>query len=531
VLPSLKGDVSQVGSAVVVPLIKTAGLGLQTGLDSKDNPVVLHVRGDTKSTVDKMLSKTRKVWVHGPPGTGKSCSAWVAALVFAETNPTLAVLWVHVSRAGEVWIVLIKDKHHVSFNCIKGDLLSTQGLIYKGIRLKFDLAVVDGVTQETQGELCGWIAQATKPSGVFRYVSSASLKLGVEDLSPESAVKVNCWTFEQYVEACKDHLVWQHVRSCIGSRAPAYGTAGPCSSADSKSCADLNCACKDTGVDALVQKYEVAGHSARWMFLLSTDQVIADADQWISRCANFEVLSQGLNGAAANENSGHLIAVIPNTQQRTFMSHYVARALGSLVERQFIVRAYSASPDNAAFCGWVLEMDMLHRMRKEDRVVIVSCDGKDVDLKSAKPEPVRYRSVTQDFQKEMAAGKSVCGIPQAPNQGCFDLFVLEAHNTGQGVTTYKLRCIQVTWSNTHTCKMRFVTSLLKELKQAYVIDVTHVEMMFVVRKGKQADFRVPQDAKKPSLVQLRDRTLNSVWNNIAFSTAAYGFDTAASTAL
>lgn len=264
---------------------------------------------------------------------------------------------------------------------------------------------------------------------------------------------------------------------------------------------------------ALLNKFEVAGHSARWMFLVPMEDAIQDAMACIESCVDFKSTLSGLSGLSSKENSGHLLATLPDGSERILVSHFVSRLLASRVKREFVVEAYAMAPMNGAFCGWVLEMDVLIHVEQHLEFKLIGVDGHDVRLTNNKSwECVRFNSIDEVMNRWRDKQTPICGIPIKPTHGCYDFFVLDPR-------VHSLHCVQVTWSNTHSCKIHFVTQLLLMLSDNGV-SVKQVNMMFVVRKGEERHFCVPNDAKtKPRHGKARE-----AWKDVELVAGSYGFE-------
>lgn len=87
------------------------------------------------------LNKYQRFWLHGVPGTGKSSLVWHWCLVYAQSNLSKTVCWVHV-KTGGVFISIVISKGIMYWNKHQSlpDFAS----------LNPDVVVIDGVNRNTQ---------------------------------------------------------------------------------------------------------------------------------------------------------------------------------------------------------------------------------------------------------------------------------------------------------------------------------------------------------------------------------------------
>jgi hypothetical protein len=334
--------------------------------------------------------------------------------------------------------------------------------------------IVDGYTTVLRTKYGSWFGswRINMKRPVF-YVSSEQRKWGMEDLEDFDIPRLDGWTLEDYQGACEDKEFFNSVQSNLQeSSTNNVAGASSLSSSSSSSATNLESFLGEDKNDMILEKYFIAGHSARWMFHFNTARAIMDADYWLEKVNNKKDLVSGMGGSNNVLAVNHLLSRFGN--RNILVSEYVIRSLmwDLDVETLKILTTYSAQLNNPAFDGIVFELDFLLRLRtqceKSDGMINLANDEGEVVSWSCGKEIVKFTEVSELHGKTIPDGTWL--IPKKFNQGGYDAAQLDGDT---------LRFVQITRSSKHSLNCNF----LGYLEDAISNTVSSVEVAVVLPIG------------------------------------------------
>eukprot|EP00750_Incisomonas_marina_P022436 INCI4969.8.p1 GENE.INCI4969.8~~INCI4969.8.p1 ORF type:complete len:821 (-),score=122.60 INCI4969.8:49-2511(-) len=441
--------------------------------------------------------------VEGPPGTGKSTVAWAWACYMARQR---SVVWVHCDRDDDNTIALLGGGR---VSCWTLDAEQESRLVTDAKRIArwagAALLIVDGIAEATRLFLTSAAGWAKAVPG-RRAVTVSSVQLDVKTHIAQNLkldkLTVYSWTKEEYTAACLDQEFWMQVKEIVGWVEPNQRCEIDDRNDNEPHFAPMT---EDQYQSVLIdRKFDVAGHSARWMFFLRA-RTLADTTvpDCLQRVGDYHVLAQGLNGQRSNIAVNQLVAMF---QQQFFpdfplVSRFVTRYVSERCEMAFLTSAANANP-NPTFDGWVLELEFLCRVRlaqsgNNDGKNYVSVyergvDGVTTELRLCVTARVKFKSDLNSLHS-CAIHDGTWFIPLEWNQGGYD------------AAMYRDGCLyffQITRNTAHTEKwthMNVLASAVHDrlVQQGVADGLQFVEHIYVLPPNVVGDFvfRTPQQMK------------------------------------
>jgi hypothetical protein len=292
-------------------------------------------------------------------------------------------------------------------------------------------------------------------------VSSSQFVLGGEHYKNH---QMDCylmpsWTLKQYESACSDDDFYAGVKSRLADG--------------------------DGQMEQIVNKFFIAGASARWMFAFNCDELVTEEiPKYVEKLSNMNDLLSGMSGKRSATAVNHLVMV--NKLGKGFIvSEFAMRLVAEKCEAAFITQATSFATKfkNPAFDGWVFELDfLLHLRLKEGAAIDVTVDGGGTESWNVKK---RESFHTVDDITDLQLEDDMWLVPKRWNQGGYDAVQ---------VLDKKLRFVQITRGATHGLKLHYFSKLIKQVVQMQHI-VENVEVVFVVPFGEKTNFEKPTHAQ------------------------------------
>lgn len=128
-------------------------------------------------------------------------------------------------------------------------------------------------------------------------------------------------------------------------------------------------------IDAIEEMYYYAGGSARYYFVFfqRINDLIKLLDDMISNVPHTaDFFAGGMrSGEAHVRNSIMTYRSTRSVRKPVFVSKYVIRELARDVNEEFIQAAANILPDNGSWQGWVTELDFLHVVRKQRKIISI----------------------------------------------------------------------------------------------------------------------------------------------------------------
>ena len=444
--------------------------------------------------------------VEGPPGTGKSTVAWAWACHLAGHGH--AVVWVHRWRNGSSCCAVLGGGvvSHFSLESEReAEIMPTARRLAAWATA--DVLVVDGVTRQSVALLDGAARWAKSVRGRrAATVSSVQVYVTPEDADEYrlSNLQVYSWTKAEYLAACAEPEFWRQVRPKLG-----WVDGDARGEIDDRNEHEPPFAMMDDEqyqTAVIEQKFRVAGHCARWMFYVSVRDLVGETiPTSVQRVGNFHTLAQGLVGVRAEVAVNQLVSAFTSSAGDSFqlVSRMVTRYVSQYCELAFVTSAANAVGDaNAAFDGWVLELEFLCRVRlaqthnndRRDYVRVYESDaeGNMTELQLPVNRRVMFRQTEDVAHCDIAGENDVATwfIPLVWNQGGYD------------AAMYRDGCLyffQITRNTAHTEKWTPMNALAlavhdRLVQQGVADGLQFVEHIFVLPPNLVGDFvfRTPQ---------------------------------------
>eukprot|EP01118_Nematostelium_gracile_P014088 TRINITY_DN5426_c0_g1_i1.p1 TRINITY_DN5426_c0_g1~~TRINITY_DN5426_c0_g1_i1.p1 ORF type:complete len:391 (+),score=50.20 TRINITY_DN5426_c0_g1_i1:310-1482(+) len=333
--------------------------------------------------------------------------------------------------------------------------------------------IIDGLTNDESSTTM--IAHATfwerdHPSRRTIFVTSNALSVADDEMnSYEEEVIPNGWEIEEYFEACKDQQFFLQVEKNLDADQTA------------------------TNLEEKIRgKFFIAGASARWMFSKSTEEAVVDIRKHIPRTPNINDLTNSWIGDRSQLAVNHLNTIVNGVN--ILVSQFVARELAKRIHSGFISRAteYAPKSGNGSLNGWIFQMDFLHHLRMAGQA-----GGLELFDKHKKSIQWNVLPHVKEFYKETDLD-SQCDddtwlIPTKINQGCYDALQIctqrVPYRRGPDRLEKTLRVVQLTVAKTHTLKLRYVITILDQLKNIGM-EIQNLEVVIVVPYGQQKGFQI-----------------------------------------
>eukprot|EP00471_Norrisiella_sphaerica_P001679 CAMPEP_0184485414 /NCGR_PEP_ID=MMETSP0113_2-20130426/7028_1 /TAXON_ID=91329 /ORGANISM="Norrisiella sphaerica, Strain BC52" /LENGTH=630 /DNA_ID=CAMNT_0026866849 /DNA_START=111 /DNA_END=2001 /DNA_ORIENTATION=- len=459
----IEPQVPSTGNFFTVSALKTAGLSPE---NSPENQKSLYCREDAFEHWKSLcqLAPGDAMNLYGPPGVGKSILTWAWAIWEWKTRKK-SVLWIHVRRGLRCEVVFLRGTSMLNY---KGTVGHDEALtIMKGEdAMNVDIAIVDGVRGDLeQHQLFTQYLHKIKENENRISVEVSSLS-GKRDSVAEHMWKfkrqrIAAWKKEQILKACQNANFCKTIESKIGGNP------------------------NEDIVDRVLRKYYYAGHSARWMFARTIDEVVSEIESKMESVQNESDLFGLKGGERAREAVNHLFAVVEGhggKKVRTFTSEHVVKQVAWKLGSEVVKYAYNvaATLRNPSFDGWVVEMDFLNQVKlaheKQNEFKVTNKEGR--DEKWAVKHVVRFmgdenlkdslelKNLQEEFKntRELKTNNHFWLVPTKWNQGAFDAIYICTMGKRLVVTF-----IQVTNSSKHSLKMHIMRRTSEALGDMFEI--------------------------------------------------------------
>ena len=450
----------------------------------------------TKGDRQWIRTNKRILQVHGPPGTGKSSAVFFWVEKTCDTANTQA-LWLECATIqGECWKVekntlnerIETKKQAVPLSVEEVDHASI--VVFDGIRV---------ATLETWRALINQLAR----SGLFVIVvSSEGVRFHAGDSQDIMKLYhfVPSWLENEYLEACKNNDFWASVRNLIEN----------VNENDTQACRE----------EAIRQKFSIAGHSARFMFIQTASDVEVELERNVREMGNITTLDMAVRNDRSSGAVNSLIARLHEgkngptpAQNATFPSeeerNEVATTKEDLLQCQEDLDERGGYPRlvsdkatdeilkiipgpvktlhsigvelrNQAIVGYALEEHLKTKLKEAQisngKLELFEENGGLLHLPVSKFFEIRPNENSthelNNLLRSKAAYKPNTWIFIGGRQGAFDAIHLVAHD--------RIRFVQVTAGQKHSFKLNLVDSLMRSLSTGQVDPVTWSHMEFMI---------------------------------------------------
>ena len=169
--------------------------------------------------------------------------------------------------------------------------------------------------------------------------------------------------------------------------------------------------------------------------------------------------SRGI-GEASNSAINSLMSL--HDGQSVVVSKYVTRSLVSSVSDTVVDSARSMMPDNPVWQGWVSEFQFISGIHKRTSLWLKNADN---TLETWRRDDNIFLKLSQLHVLGKKVIKGSWYLPPKWNQECYDAI--------QMVSEHKVRVVQVTDAESHSCKLKYLIPILQVLN-VYVVDFVYV---------------------------------------------------------
>jgi len=414
------------------------------------------------------LSKNDFVLVEGPPGVGKSVGVWIWA---CHQSYFYSLTWIHFDT--------MKIRYCAFQNGVlmRQSFTNEEDVIFSIVKSQSDVLIIDGLvsSNKTISDIARIYREAyewknSTPTRKLIFISSLQAIIIKTEDATFTRHFVPSWKLEDYQNAFSDDsFLDSHLEFLSGD-----------------SDAEL--------ADNILNKYFLAGGSARWMLGFTPAKVVEDAMLHVNKGWDIKDLVAGLTGTRSNLAVNHLLQSIDKEESVFLVSEFVTRLLTEKCALEFLKVAINCPlAKNPSFDGWIMEADFLLQIRlSEKQMRSISLldfqNSKEAEFKVANwfallcipfTDVVEIASlVTTDSllgtEKRHLIIDNTWLLPQRWNQGCYDAIQLLSSDKLNVV-----RIIQVTRAGSHSLKFKYINTLLNSLDTAG-FKITSVELVFIL---------------------------------------------------
>jgi DNA polymerase III delta prime subunit len=381
---------------------------------------------------DKASSKTKTLWLSGPPGIGKSTLLFGWARYIA-TNRKCLFVWVHCS--GDDWHVTKMSGTTAEYTRINSTLNSAVDLIC-GFCENAEYVVLDAVRNKMTSLLLAMRSRSNVKDRLFLIASTSYCSGG---LSSEESIVVNydtyvmrSWTLQQYED---------------GKEVLFPGTT----------------------VEFVRELFCFGGGSLRLLLYLNTRRIKSFLNEKLQEVLDPTPLLTGLAGMKTSLHVNSLMQLLDSDDSSLPVSEYVKHQLVRRCGLTFVNAAKNFLPNNPSYQGWIFELEFVTRLHLASK-----SPTKELKMKSVSATPDSFvdtvlkinhiEEYSQDNAKEwkipVAGYGNTIYLPIKWNQGCFDAVY---HWMKDDIPCFAF--IQCTISKHHDYKLKFVGEFLSCLFQ------------------------------------------------------------------
>jgi hypothetical protein len=494
---------------------------------------------------NEVVAKSRRGWIVGPPGTGKSACllSFAASLDPEEWH----VIWIHLSRQASSCCVDFRSKQKYDFVLATFELPRVDGeklfVCVDGFRKDFDNTMFWAKVGGDRDRLVICSSMAT--AGKTNDDDDANFR--------SKRFFMYSWTQEEYIKAIADSAFYEKI-------APKLDTTSDWEVNDDDDDDDegqLNN--EDKKMRAFQRKFYYAGGSCRFMFQYFTSQVIAKLRKAVNSAANKADLVRSCTGVFHSNSAHTLYGMQPDTlvdAGRYPVSSFAASLCAQECGEDVIVALASRlnKSSNPSVDGHLFEWLFLAAVPQREVKLSGANNAVDVlpqgnifqfnpkkkfktapALKkkgeiSGKHEGNKYDITYDDGEKDASVNACFIGIlkgeagypqdsfevgdrvrveipdiradrswlqPVAWNQGGYDAVYFDTKAN-------KVIFIQLTRSDKHTFKMRFFKEVLMKLHAAGLTN-PEVEIYFVVKPHQLMNFSIDKIDDRGAIKEFDER--------------------------
>jgi hypothetical protein len=500
-LPNLREDGLEISGSVVNFVTLNAEWLMGSGIgkvipDENENPKVvdtmLYMRKLCLEQIEFMAhlvqTKDGIGLINGQPGTGKSTTAYLTALMLAVYDEKI-ILWIHIGKSlheeTSFHCVVMRGTSLYSFPVMNREsvedlIMSNWGEQDENLErvLFYDGFVRNSVTGGDITKVADTV-KAWYESNFQRHVVFVLSPMGMATfLTKEARMYIREKRFTQWSWKKSDY------RLALGNAEFRKSVADQLVPADAKRVLpnDRPHSTAKNSMAYLKAKYFYAGGCARYMFDFSTEQVIGELNLALIQQKDVSALTNTLKGCSGSDLSHTLMSVF-GPEHRDIVSDYVKHCIAKKTDTVPLLDFARRFELNPAMCGWIFEEFFFNCIwtSRVGNLTLLSSKTSEKPLRLLKGSQMWY-----DFSPEDPTVDE-CPIgewlrPRKFNQGGFDAVYL----------TFKTATfVQCTIAASHSVKLQFCKEFLDAAhSNNFLTTIERIKFYMVIPKSVEGIFSV-----------------------------------------
>ena len=468
--------------------IKTTGIESSSKNSKSEAPrdVILYCREQVhnqfKYLNEQLLEKRQVVFVHGPPGTGKSTTTLAFAL--SDCTRDWVITWIHLDRVFS----------GTKLKCvrIKGDSIETTkdlSNIPELLELEEEkhLVILDGyVSSQDHGTVltaCLKWYRTGKPENKRLLGVSSMSSMGKVSANAVASLditthRVYSWILDEYLEAIQDNHFFNSVKDVLDA-----GIA-------QQSAKNVE---QPTASDLVRAKFHFAGGSSRMMFSYKTAKVIEFLGEAVGLAHDISAYLYHDVGDQSSVAVNHLLGSLlnpgpplPGSRTTFIISEYAVLLFAQHMGPAKVLRyaEHLSRLNNPALMGWVFEMFVFSVLKHRPEGVQLTDVKTDESHNWPQATPTLF-DPSNVTKSTLVFEKGGWYQPLRWDQGGYDIVFIKINEATQ---KYRVTFVQVANGKEHDLKLQFMYLLLDQLKD--FIEMEDVEIVFLVSNKNKAQFRI-----------------------------------------
>jgi len=485
-LPTMDQLTAQINPVRFVFIEKDAfeGSGIGGTIGVKTTDIVVYLRDRYRDQVRFIRDRIERCGgmsvIHGPPGTGKSITAYMSALVLAAIPQGPIVLWVHIDKSMPITII---------YECV---------LIHNGSRrfaefssedelnqfLSGDWGIVDSVSKRAlfidgfvkssgfenlEGKSFMWMKNNQTKNHLIFLMSMGSSHI----LSDEGYIKINykrfkqfSWTLEEYEAAL---TIDEFRRNVSPQLAPRKDSPNHMANAE----------------ENMRIKFYYAGGSPRFMFQICTEVVKSILDRHI--CDDNNDLYQLTT--ALRRSLPHTLFSEYRDDHREIVSQYVKHRVSMRTDIVPILSVARDSQCNFSLTAWMFEEFILKQLWIPGLLKLKDVNGDLLTLESG--TQMWYIFNPEHLVEEECPINEWLRPMRYNHNGGFDGVRITPRKPANESVTVDVSFIQCTVSKTTDMKLIDCFKFLRQLEKNLNLKAVSVKYHLMVPEKNLGSFCVP----------------------------------------
>jgi hypothetical protein len=424
--------------------------------------------------------------ISGPPGIGKSLSTYVFMCTLLDTH---VITWVNDNTLR--WPTYVQfDKGSKISGTLEGHTSLLALLRKPELGARRHVVILDGYRDSSLelGKTCGtWVYENLQ---LHRYVvvtSMGGFKVDVRlgDSLHWIKFSLRSWTKQDHLEAVKCDSFFEYVKDKLDANI-----------VPNSKIQDFT----PTPAELVKSKFYFAGGSSRYMFDLSTEKVIADIHENVERCENLSKHVSGTIGGSSSQAVNSLLASYGRGSSHVSsvpVSEYAASVLAERLGPSYVLNLRNSMVGcmTPVFDGILFHMWFFAKLKSSGLVFFERGFNFGFYTNWIRRRWPESEFVNFNPEKSipffMLSEGGVWLKPSKWNQGGYDaVYLVPAKKS--------ITFVQITKADTHSFKTEHFNQLLVTIEAIWKIDITHLEICFLVPSDRAQTFKV-QSPSEPGL--------------------------------